>query len=365
MKAMKYKWLYLLALVSALLGISAGLGWAWWNRESAPIAAPSSTAANKAVKIQISPGMASPQIGSKLQAAGLIRSSNAWKLWARWLSFQDKQGGFKSGIYQLSPTQSLPEIANEIWKGSVIQLDFTIPEGWSIQQMGNYFESQGFFKAQEFVAAAHNIPKDKYPWLPDGLPSLEGFLYPDTYKLASDNITPQAAIKQMLDRFEKSALPLYQQSNNHTHLTLLQWTTLASIVEKEAEVPSERPIIAGVFTKRLQRKMRLESDPTVEYGLGIRQTAAQPLTLAQVKTASPYNTYLNAGLPPGPIASPGLGSLTATLEPANTDYLFFVARYDGSHVFSKTLSEHEAARRAIRLNVQAQQKNHPSSVISH
>jgi UPF0755 protein len=214
--------------------------------------------------------------------------------------------------------------------------------------MAAYFESQGFFKAEEFLKAATQIPKDQYPWLPSDLPYLEGFLYPDTYKLNSDRITPQAIIKQMLDRFEQVALPIYQQAPNKAQMPLLQWVTLASIVEKEAVIPIERPQIAGVFTQRLQKGMRLESDPTVEYGLGIRQTADQPLTLAQVKTASPYNTYLNAGLPPTPIASPGLGSLQATLNPEKTDYLFFVARYDGTHVFSRTLQEHQAATNAIR-----------------
>jgi UPF0755 protein len=143
-------------------------------------------------------------------------------------------------------------------------------------------------------------------------------------------------------------LPAYQKQQNQTNLNLKQWVTLASIVEKEAAVPSERSRIAGVFTSRLQKGMRLESDPTVEYGLGIRQTADKPLTFAQVKIASPYNTYLNPGLPPGPIAAPGLASLEATLNPEKTDYLYFVARYDGTHVFTRTLNEHLAAVAKIR-----------------
>jgi len=110
----------------------------------------------------------------------------------------------------------------------------------------------------------------------------------------------------------------------------------------------ERPRIAGVFVRRLRLGMKLESDPTVEYGLNIQQTPDQPLTLNQVRTPSPYNTYLNRGLPPTPIASPGLASLKATLAPENTEYIFFVARYDGTHVFSRTLAEHEAAVVAIR-----------------
>jgi UPF0755 protein len=351
------KWLYYLALVPIVLGICAWQGWAWWSWASSPPVtdASATTTADKAVQIQIPPGTAAQQIGRQLEASGVIRSQAAWKLWASWLMLRDKRGGFKSGIYKISPTQPLPAIAEQIWTGKVMQLSFTIPEGWSLQQMANYFESLGFFKAQDFLAAASRIPQDQYAWLPNGLPHLEGFLYPDTYKLPSDRVTPEAVIKQMLNRFQEVALPLYQQNKNRTQLTLLQWVTLASVVEKEAVVPEERPRIAGVFTGRLKRGMRLESDPTVEYGLGIRQTANQPLTFAQVKTASPYNTYLNPGLPPGPIASPGIASLRATLFPENTDLLFFVARYDGTHVFTRTLQEHEAAKNAIRQQQRGRQ----------
>lgn len=124
--------------------------------------------------------------------------------------------------------------------------------------------------------------------------------------------------------------------------------TLASIVEKESVVDEERGTIAGVFTNRLEQNIPLGADPTVEYGLGITQTPEQPLTWAQVGTPSPYNTYINPGLPPTPIASPGSASLEVTLNPEATEYLFFVARYDGTHVFSRTLAEHEAAKNAIR-----------------
>jgi UPF0755 protein len=237
-----------------------------------------------------------------------------------------------------------------------MQLSFTIPEGWSLQQMATYFDSLGYFKAPDFIKAASQIPKEQYPWLPNGLPHLEGFLFPDTYQLSSDRISPQQVIKLMLNRFEQAALPIYQQGQKQTKLNFLQWVTLASIVEKEAVRPEERPRIAGVFANRLRRGMKLETDPTVEYGLGIRQTIDQPLTFAQVKTPNEYNTYLNPGLPPTPIASPGLASLKAALNPENTEYLFFVARYDGTHVFSKTLEAHTAAQGAIRQQVDAQKK---------
>jgi UPF0755 protein len=182
---------------------------------------------------------------------------------------------------------------------------------------------------------------------------LEGFLYPDTYKLNGDQVTPQAVVQQMLNQFKLVALPVYQQ-RQQTKFNLHEWVTLASIIEKEAVVQNERSRIAGVFISRLRQGVPLGSDPTVEYALGIRQTAAQPLTFAQVETPSPYNTYLNPGLPPTPIASPGLASLKAALYPENTNYFYFVARYDGTHVFSRTLAEHEAAQAAIRKQQSAQ-----------
>ncbi len=318
---------------------------AWWSWASAPT---EPIAAAKSQKIQIPSGTATQQIGRNLEKAGLIRSQLAWNLWARYLAWQNPKGEFKAGIYELSPSQPLSAIAEKIWQGDVVQASFTIPEGWSLRQMAAYFQEKGFFSAQEFTAAASKIDSKQFPWLPTDLPNLEGFLYPDTYKIESGKITSQGIVKQMLKRFEQVALPVYQKGRNQTNLNLKQWVTLASIVEKEAAVPSERSRIAGVFTSRLQKGMRLESDPTVEYALGIRQTADKPLTFTQVKIASPYNTYLNPGLPPAPIAAPGLASLEATLNPEKTDYLYFVARYDGTHVFSRTLQEHLAAVAKIR-----------------
>jgi UPF0755 protein len=356
------KWSYYLALLPLTLGICAWQGWAWWSWAQLPPSPDrsSNSELEKAVQIQIPSGTGAQQIGHDLEAAGLIRSSHAWRLWTYWLKLQDRQGGYKAGTYKLSPTQPLTAIAEKIWTGEVMQLSFTIPEGWSLTQMAAYFESLGYFNAQDFLAAATKIDKAKYPWLPDNLPHLEGYLYPDTYQLSSDRVSPEQIVQQMLNRFEQVALPIYQQGEKQTKLNLAQWVTLASIVEKEAVIPTERSRIAGVFTARLRRGMRLETDPTVEYGLGIRQTVDQPLTYAQVRTPSPYNTYLNPGLPPTPIASAGLASLKAALYPENTDYLFFVARYDGTHFFSKTLAAHEAAKEAIRQQVEAQQKASPS-----
>jgi len=352
------KWLFYLALLPAIWGVCAWQGWAWWSWASAPpkVAAPDSASVDEAaVAIQIPEGTSSQKIGRDLEAAGLIRSAGAWNMWARWLTMQNREGGFKAGTYQLSPSQPLSAVADKIWKGEVIQQSFTIPEGWSLKQMSAYFEGQGFFPAQEFMAAVSQVPYAQYPWLPSGLPHLEGFLYPDTYQLDGDRITPQAAIEQMLSRFEQKALPVYQKNQNKTKLDLKEWVTLASIVEKEAVVAGERNRISGVFNNRLKKGMPLGSDPTVEYALGIRQTKEKPLTFKQVETPSPYNTYINVGLPPTPIAAPGIASLEATLTPETTEYLYFMARYDGTHIFSRTQAEHDAAVAQVDQKVRSGQ----------
>ena len=341
---------FLLGIFVVAIAGSVGVGWLWWQKAIAPVAAETEV---EAVPFIVESGMVGQQIGNELAEKGLIKSTNAWKVWTK-LQQQQGSGGFKAGTYLISPDESLPEIANKIWRGEIMQTNFTIPEGWSIEQMGNYFESLDYFPAEEFIAATSEIPYEKYSWLPQDIPDLEGFLYPDTYKSSSDRTNnPRAIIDAMLKSFERIALPVYQKAN--TDYTLQEWVTLASIVEKESVIQDERPLIAGVFTARLEQGIRLESDPTVEYGLGIRQTADQPLTYAQVGMPSPYNTYRNFGLPPTAIASPGIASLKATLDPESTEYLFFVARYDGTHVFSKTLKEHEAATREIRRERNARQ----------
>ena len=358
------KGLFYLLLLPVTLGLCGWQGWRWWSWASSPVvsasAATSSTVADPTIQIEIPSGTSAQQIGGDLEAAGIIQSADAWNLWTRWQTLRDRQGGFQAGIYDLNPTQSLTAIADVIWQGNVLQQSFTIPEGGGMQQIADYFEEQGFFTAEAFLEAAQQIPRDRYSWLPDGISNLEGFLYPDTYQLA-EAPTPQSIIDQMLTRFQQTALPIYQQNQTNIPYSLLEWVTLASIVEREAVVSEERPLIASVFAKRLREGIPLGADPTVEYAFGIRQTPDQPLTYDQVNTPSPYNTYINAGLPPGPIASPGLASLEASVNPADTLYLYFVARYDGTHVFSQTLAEHEAAQAQIRDDLESQRESNTGS----
>lgn len=335
-----------------LLGVASLQVWAWWNSVSSPAVSVFTKDSDEESKpqpiyVEIKPGTPGQQIGQTLAQKGLIRSETAWKLWTRWQMFREPNGGFQAGFYELYPTEDLNTIATKIWRGTVVQNGYMIREGWTLKKMGEYFESIGFFSAKDFMAAASEIPRNEFPWLPQDIPHLEGFLYPDTYHLNRDQITPQAVIRQMLGQFERLALPVYQAGKAQTNYSLKEWVTLASIVEREAVLAEERPIIAGVFARRLEEGMPLGADPTVEYGLGVTQTPDRPLTWEQVETPSPYNTYLNLGLPPTPIGSPGLPSLKASLNPQKTEYLYFVARYDGTHVFSRTFEEHQKAQEEI------------------
>jgi UPF0755 protein len=337
------------AAPAGILALTTGLGlFAWWNDAIAPPAANS-----QEVQFDVPAGSSAQSIGKGLAEQKLIKSELAWKLWTSVFSRQSK--GAKSGSYQLSPGQSLPNIAGKIWSGKVTEVSFKIPEGYNIKQMAQYFQTEKqYFKAEEFIAATQQIPRDKFPWLPAGIRDLEGFLLPETYKVPKEGITAPGIVNQMLKQFEANALPAYQEKGANSQLSLLQWVSLSSIVEKEAVVPVERPQIAGVFISRLKKNMKLESDPTVEYAFGIKQTPDRPLLFSEIRKPHPYNTYSTPGIPPGPIASPGVSSLKAVLAPDPTEMLFFVAKYDGTHVFSKNNAEHERATREIRAGRQQQ-----------
>lgn len=346
------KRLFSIVLIALAAG-AATQSWSWWSWAKAPVLSKEEAGAEDSfMQVQIPEGTPSNQIGQDLEAAGLIRSTTAWKLHSRWKA-RKSEGGFQAGSYLLSPTQSLEEIASTIWDGDVVQLSFTIPEGWRIEQMAERFSAQGFIDdADDFIAATENVPYDEFPWLPDGLPHVEGFLYPDTYQIDSGAISAKELVAIMLRRFEEIALPVFD--SQPSDYSLLDWVTLASIVEEESVIPEERDQIASVFARRLEEGITLGSDPTVEYGLGIVQTPETPLTYAQVETPNPYNTYINAGLTPTPISSPGVASLEASLAPAPTEYLYFVANYDGSHEFSRSLDEHLSSQDEIRDRVDAQ-----------
>jgi len=237
------------------------------------------------------------------------------------------------------------EIIEALQHGRLEEIAVTIPEGWRAEQIAEVLAEEVGVDGEAFLDLVQGRHFD-YEFLQDWPPeaTLEGFLFPDTYNLP---VQPTALdiIERMLANFDQRFTAEMRQAAMEQEMTIYQVVTLASIVEREAVVAEERPIIAGVFLNRLEEGMNLDSCPTVQYALGYQEDAAQwwktPVTLAEfAQVNSPYNTYLHRGLPPGPICSPGLASIQAVLEPVETDYLYFLAKGDGSHAFATTFGEH-------------------------
>jgi UPF0755 protein len=289
------------------------------------------------VKITVPPGASTATIADSLQAHGVIRSRAAFIALSRVLGFDRK---LRHGSYELRPGTGALAALRALSEPGVTAVRITIPEGWRLIDIARLLEDKGICPDPEFLAACRD---------PDVLTELgiagrdaEGWLFPDTYEFELG--TPAADVVLRLGRrFAKVLAELKAELPEpppDDHETVI----LASIVEKEAVIADEAPLIAGVFLNRLRRGMPLQSCATVQYALPEHRTN---LTYADTRTPSPYNTYLHLGLPPGPISNPGRNALRAALRPADTDYRFFVARGDGSHEFSKTLREHEKAKRRI------------------
>lgn len=313
---------------------------------------------SKPVRFVVEPGSPARIIAQQLQAAGLITDARLFEAYVR---VNNLAAGLEAGAFILSPAMTLAEIAETLQKAEAASLTITIPEGWRLEQIGDYLEEAGVFGEDKAALASYRqqtasgelveLDPARYAFLgsrPQGT-SLEGYLFPDTYELPLTGATAQAVLQRQLDTFARRVLPLYEAAitQKTTTLSLYEVLTLASIVEREAVVSEERPAIAGVYLNRLAAGMKLEADPTVQYAMGYQAATDQwwktPVFLEEYSSVdSPYNTYLYAGLPPGPIASPGLSSIQAALQPAQHDYLYFVALPDGSgrHVFAKTFEEH-------------------------
>jgi len=307
------------------------------------------------VQFTVEPGTPAKVIAQDLAAAGLITDARLFEAYVRVNDLGDK---LEAGTYTLSPQMTPVQIATALQHALAASITVTIPEGWRLEQTADYLVTTGVLDGAAYRRIAETGDLEslgepgRYPFL-DGRPagaSLEGYLFPDTYELPADGATAADLLRRQLDTFAERVLPIYQAAaaQGKTQRSLHEVLTLASIVEREAVLDAERPLIAGVYLNRLAIDMRLEADPTVQYAMGYQPVANQwwktPVFLEEYdRVDSPYNTYLHAGLPPGPIASPGLRSIEAALNPAEHDYLFFVATPtgDGRHVFAKTFAEHQ------------------------
>lgn len=298
--------------------------------------------------ISIPKGFNANNITNLLYQEKIIKNKHFFKLSTRFLG---KQSTLQAGIYVLSGKMTNIAIINRLKAGEVIppnQVKITFPEGSSIYKMGKILKEASFESSSKFQKL-YKTKIDKelindYAFLEKlKQDSLEGYLFPDTY-LFNPKSNEIEISRRMLDRFTEVVIHYWLENANNTKYNLHQILTLASIIEKEAQNPAERAIISSVFHNRLNIKMALDACPTIKYALN---DPTKRVFLWQLKVKSPYNTYLNRGLPPGPICNPGIESIKAAIYPLKTKYFYFVAKNDGSHIFSKTLKEHNNAKKSI------------------
>lgn len=302
---------------------------------------PSHEKSGEPVVLTISPGDSFDTILEKLVQSDLVEHPVKFEIMTRLMGYERS---IKAGRYRLYKQTPPLHLLWTIETGAVALSKVTIPEGFNIRQIAQRLDEKeiaesGAFREAAFnprLAEEMNIPAD----------NVEGYLFPETYFFA-DTATPQKIIKTMIDEFRKHFPAKWEKRAADLGFTLHEIVTLASIIEKETAVHGERTLISSVLHNRLEKNMRLEADPTVIYGI---ENFDGNLTRSDLNTHTPYNTYIIKGLPPGPIANPGMASLHAALYPADTDYLYFVAKPDSTHYFSETFKEHSRAVRKYQLS---------------
>jgi UPF0755 protein len=301
----------------------------------------------KSVLVTIPTGKSARQIGEILARKHLIRSPISFVLASR---MDHLSGEMHAGRYLISPAMPPRQIAALMALGETASNVITVPEGFTVRQIARRLADAGLVNETQFLTLAQTQGKTfaVHGWTPPNA-SLEGYLFPDTYTV-SKGATPREIIAQMVANFDARVVLPYGASAARAPGGLSAVITLASLVEREAEVSSDRPLVAAVYRNRLRAGMRLQCDATVQYALPAHKAR---LFFADLRVESPYNTYLHAGLPPTPIANPGLPSIEAALHPAPVDYLYYVAGPDGRHhVFSKTLAQQDQAIARVRAKVQ-------------
>src|SRR4051812_44416693 len=271
--------------------------------------------------VDIPQGLGTRAIGERLASAGVVRDPLTFRA-AMWAAGQPVR--LKAGEYRFTDPLTPLDVIDKLRRGDVFVIPVTFPEGLNVFEMAKIFEAKGFGPAQSFVDAGR---------------SREGYLFPDTYALSRHTEAPKL-VKLMSDAFEHALTPEIRAAAMARGFNERQLVTLASIVEKETGNAMERPLVASVYENRLRLGMALQCDPTVIYALELAGRYDGNIHRNDLSVDSPYNTYRYPGLPPGPIASPGRASLEAVAHPADSDYLYFVSRNDGSHVFAKSLAEH-------------------------
>ncbi len=307
--------------------------------------------------IWIPRGATSYQIAHQLQTEGVVRH---WTLFLSYLKIIKRSSALQAGEYQFEGSLTVPEIADKLIRGLVFYHQITVPEGYSLFDIADLLEEKGFCTAQAFrAAAAHvNLVSD----LVQNAKNLEGFLFPDTYRLTR-TATADEIVQWMVDRFRQVYTNYFESEARKSSLSLKEIVTLASLIEKETGLDEERELVSAVFHNRLRKRIPLQCDPTVIYAAKLMGRFRGEIYRSDLELNSPYNTYRHSGLPPSPIANPGLKSIQAALRPAQVDYLYFVSDSNGSHIFSSTLAQHNRAvtayRRALRQGLRQDNQARP------
>ncbi|SFH82603.1 UPF0755 protein [Selenomonas ruminantium] len=291
--------------------------------------------ADQVIYVSVKPGMGANEIGEKLVQHGVL--SSKWPFWWK-VKTSNAASSFKTGMYAMHPDMSAEEVLNKLVAGDTAVVKFTIPEGFGIKEIAKRLADEGLVDEQEFLRKAKTYaPYDYIERKPEIRYACEGFLFPDTYEL-HEEATPESIMKMMAEDFDTRMTSKLRARAEEMDLTIFEVITLASLVEKEALYAEDRPIIAQVFFKRLKLGMPLQSDTTLQYLL---DAPKEDVTIKDTKIESPYNTYQHRGLPPGPIASPGMAAIKAVLYPADTDYLYFVADRKGHNHYSTNYADHQ------------------------
>lgn len=314
----------------AVLAAAALLAWAWWS-----VVQPFRGYGGDSRQVIIAPGEGARQILGQLASAGVVRNARLARLY---LQYGMGNPALRAGEYRFAGPLSTPDVLGKLVRGEVVLHAVTLPEGLEMDEIADRLVAAGFGDRARFLQAMRepSAIHDLDPAATD----LEGYLFPETY--AFPRGTPEkeivaALVRMFRQRWTSDVLPVAGANPPPDARRLV---TLASIVEKEAKVDEERPLIAGVYANRLRAGMGLYADPTVAYALRRHDRYDGTLHKADLEIDDPYNTYRVAGLPPGPICSPGAKSLRAAAQPAAVPYLYFVARNDGTHAFASTLAEH-------------------------
>ena len=295
-------------------------------------------------------GASSSEIGRQLASAQVVRDPRLFRA-ALWWTGRGRS--LKAGEYRFDRPLTPLEVLDVLVRGDVYTLRLTFPEGLNVEEMAKVYESRGFGQRADFIAASRNVKRVRE--LDNRASDLEGYLFPETYALPRQ-VPAARVVDLMVDRFLAIYDDKMRARASAQGLTTRQVVTLASLVEKETGKPEERPLVAAVYRNRMKIGMPMQADPTVVYALLKAHRYDGNIRREDLSLDSPYNTYKYAGLPPGPIASPGKASLEAALMPADVPFLYFVSRNDGSHVFARTLEEHNANVRTFQVEFYRQQR---------